>query len=32
MPWIKVATNKAVEIDTTTCTFDGIVTYAVVSV
>jgi len=32
MPWIKVATNKAVEIDTVTCTFDGVVTYAIVSV
>lgn len=32
MPWIKVATNKAVEIDTVTCTFDGIVIYAIVSV
>lgn len=32
MPWIKVATNKALEIDTVTCTFDGIITYAIVSV
>jgi len=32
MPWFKFATNKAVEIDTVTCTFDGVVTYAVVSV
>lgn len=32
MPWKKVATNKAVEIDTVTCEFDGIVTYAIVSV
>lgn len=32
MPWIKAATNKAVEIDTVTCTFDGTVTYAIVSV
>lgn len=32
MPWIKVATNKALEIDTVTCTFDGTITYAVVSV
>ena len=32
MPWIKVATNKALEIDTVTCTFDGVITYAIVSV
>ena len=32
MPWIKVATNKALEIDTATCTADGVLTYAVVSV
>ena len=32
MPWIKVATNKALEIDTVTCTFDGIIVYAIVSV
>jgi hypothetical protein len=32
MPWIKVATNKALEIDTVTCTADGIITYAIVSV
>jgi len=32
MPWIKVATNKALEIDTVTCEFDGIITYAIVSV
>lgn len=32
MPWIKVATNKALEIDTVTCTFDGTITYAIVSV
>lgn len=32
MPWIKVATNKALEIDTVTCAFDGIITYAIVSV
>jgi len=32
MPWFKFATNKAVEIDTVTCTFDGVVTYAIVSV
>jgi hypothetical protein len=32
MPWKKVATNKAVEIDTVTCEFDGLVAYAIVSV
>lgn len=32
MPWIKVATNKALEIDTVTCSADGIITYAIVSV
>lgn len=32
MPWIKVATNKALEIDTVTCAFDGIITYSIVSV
>lgn len=32
MPWIKVATNKALEIDTGAGTVDGIVTYAIVSV
>ena len=32
MPWIKVATNKALEADTGACTVDGIITYAVVSV
>ena len=32
MPWIKVATNKALEIDTVTCAFDGIIIYAIVSV
>ncbi len=32
MPWIKVATNKALEADTGACTVDGILTYAVVSV
>lgn len=32
MPWIKVATNKALEADTASaCTVDGIITYAVVS-
>ena len=32
MPWIKVATNKALEIDTVTCSFAGVLTYAIVSV
>ncbi len=32
MPWIKLATDKDLEIDTVTCTFDGIITYAIVSV
>ena len=32
MPWIQVATNKALEADTGACTVDGILTYAVVSV
>lgn len=32
MPWIKVATNKALECDTGACTVDGIITYAIVSV
>ncbi len=29
MPWLKVATNKALEADTGACTVDGIITYAV---
>jgi len=32
MPWIKVATNKALEADTGACTFGGVITYAIVSV
>lgn len=32
MPWLKVATNKALEADTGACTIGGIITYAVVSV
>ena len=32
MPWIKVATNKALEADTGACTVDGIIAYAIVSV
>ena len=32
MPWIKVATNKALEADTGACTVDGTLEYAIVSV
>jgi hypothetical protein len=32
MPWIKVATNKALEADTGACTIDGIIAYAIVDV
>lgn len=32
MPWFKVATNKALEIDTVTCGFKGTISYAIVSV
>jgi len=32
MPWIKVATNKALEADTGACTVDGIIAYAIVNV
>jgi hypothetical protein len=32
MPWLKVATNKALEADTGACSVDGVITYAVVSV
>lgn len=32
MPWLKVATNKALEIDTVTCGFKGAISYAVVDV
>jgi len=32
LPWIKVATNKALEADTGACTVDGIITYGIVSV
>ena len=32
MPWIKVATNKALEIDCATSTIEGIITYGIVSV
>ena len=32
MPWIKVATNKALDADTGACTVDGIICYAIVGV
>lgn len=32
MPWLKVATNKALEIDTVTCGFKGVLSYAIVDV
>lgn len=32
MPWIKVATAKALECDTGACTIDGIICYGIVSV
>jgi hypothetical protein len=32
MPWLKIATNKALEIDTVTCGFKGVISYAIVSV
>ena len=32
MPWIKVATNKALEIDCATSTIEGIITYGIISV
>ena len=32
MPWIKVATNKALDADTGACTIDGIVCYGIISV
>jgi len=32
MPWLKCTTNKALELDAVTCTVDGIITYAIVSV
>jgi hypothetical protein len=31
MPWIKVATNKALEVDTGACTIDGILVYGIIS-
>jgi len=32
MPWFKVATNKALEADTVTCSFTGVLCYAIVNV
>ena len=32
MPWIKVATAKALEADTGACTVDGIIAYAIISI
>jgi len=32
MPWVKVATNKALEADVGACTVDGIICYAIVDV
>lgn len=32
MPWLKTTTNKALEIDTVTCGFKGVLSYAIVSV
>lgn len=32
MPWIKVATNKALEADTGACTVDGIICYGIITV
>lgn len=32
IPWVKVATNKALEIDTVTSTCDGVLVYAIVDV
>ena len=32
MPWIKVATNKALEADTGACALDGVICYAIVTV
>jgi hypothetical protein len=32
MPWLKVATNKALELDTVTCGFKGVLSYAIVSI
>lgn len=31
-PWIKVTTSQALDMQTTTCAFDGLLTYAIVSV
>ena len=32
IPWVKVATNKALEADTGACTVDGVIVYATVAV
>jgi hypothetical protein len=32
LPWLKCATNKALEADTGACTLDGVVVYAVVTI
>ncbi len=32
MPWFKVGTNKALEMDTVGCTYDGVIAYAIVDV
>ena len=32
MPWLKIATNKALEMDTVACGFKGVLSYAIVSV
>lgn len=32
MPWIKTATNKALEADTGACTIDGVLSYAIISI
>lgn len=32
MPWLKVTTNKALELDAVTCSVDGIICYGIVSV
>lgn len=31
MPWFKVATNKALELDTVTCGAKGVISYAIIS-
>ena len=32
LPWLKVTTNKALECDNATCTIDGIICYAIVTI